>query len=58
VLPAGLFLVAFFVLPMAMMGLHSLQVRTMGRVQPGLTLANYERFFAKDYLWGALANSV
>jgi hypothetical protein len=28
---------------MAMMGVHSLQVRTMGRVQPGLTLANYER---------------
>ncbi len=58
VLPAVLWTLLFFLVPLALMGLHSLAQRKGGKIQPGPTTANYEKFFEKDYLLGTLANSI
>ncbi|GAB5471391.1 MAG: ABC transporter permease [Rhodospirillales bacterium] len=58
VLPAGLWTLLFFLIPLAVMALHSLDQRKAGKIQPGPTTANYEKFFEKDYLLGTLVNSL
>lgn len=58
VLPAGLWTLVFFLIPLVVMALHSLDQRKGGKIQPGPTTANYEKFFEKDYLLGTLVNSL
>ncbi len=58
VLPAGLWTLVFFLIPLVVMALHSLAQRKGGKIQPGPTTANYEKFFEKDYLLGTLVNSL
>ena len=57
-LPALLFTVIFFVVPIAMMMWHSLLKRQSGKILPEPTFANYEKFFEKSYLIGSLFNSL
>ncbi len=58
VLPAGLWTLLFFLVPLAVMAIHSLAQRKGGKILPGPTTANYEKFFEKDYLLGTLVNSL
>ena len=57
-IPALLFTALFFLVPLAVMAVQSLGQRVAGKPLPGWTLANYERFLAKDYLYQALVNSL
>lgn len=56
--PALLWTAAFFLLPLAVMGLYSLWQRAGTRLitEPGLQ--NYQNFFARDYFTQALWNSI
>ena len=58
VLPALVFTVIFFVLPILIMLWHSLLQRKGGKILVDPTTANYEKFFEKSYLIGSLANSL
>jgi len=55
--PALAFLALFFVGPLVAMIWQSLHVKAGGFVQPGLSLANYQKFFDQASLWGAMVNS-
>lgn len=57
-IPALLFTALFFLVPLAVMAVQSLGQRVAGKPLPGWTLANYERFLAKDYFYQALVNSL
>lgn len=57
-LPALIFTTIFFLVPIAIMLWHSLLLRKGGRIQEDPGFANYEKFFAKDYLVGSLLNSL
>ena len=57
-IPALLFTALFFLVPLAVMAVQSLGQRVAGKPLPGWTLANYERFLAKDYFFQALLNSL
>ena len=56
--PALLWTLAFFVLPLLIMTLYSFWQRVGGKLVTDYSLANYERFFAKDYFLKALTNSL
>lgn len=56
--PALLFTAVFFVLPLAVMVVVSFWQRLQGRLVPNWTLANYGKFFGRDYLLDALFNSL
>ncbi len=58
VLPAGLWLVAFFAAPMALMAAVSLWSREKGKIVPSWDLDNYQRFFEKSYFSQGLLNSL
>ncbi|MEM7169721.1 MAG: ABC transporter permease [Pseudomonadota bacterium] len=58
ILPALVFTTVFFLVPIAMMMWHSLVSRKAGKIQADPSLANYEKFFQKDYLIGSLINSL
>jgi len=57
-LPALLWTVAFFAMPLVIMGLYSLWQRTGGKLVTEITTVNYEKFFAKSFLVEALVNSI
>lgn len=57
-LPALIFAAIFFIVPIALMTWHSLLKRSSGKILPDPTIANYEKFFEKDYLIGSLVNSL
>ena len=57
-LPALAFTGACFAVPLSVMIVYSLWRRVGGRIRADWTLANYAEFFAKDYLVGALVNSL
>jgi len=56
--PALLWTGAFFVLPLAIMGVYSLWQRLGTRLVTTPTLANYRNFLARDYFLEALLNSL
>lgn len=58
VLPAGLWLAAFFVAPMALMVAVSLWSREKGQLVQSWDLDNYQRFFEKSYFLQGLINSL
>jgi len=58
VAPAILWVVAFFVVPLGIMGLYSLWQRVGGKLATSLTLDNYTAFFGRDYFLQALTNSL
>jgi spermidine/putrescine transport system permease protein len=57
-LPALLWTLAFFAMPLVIMGVYSLwqRVGTKLVTEPGL--GNYEKFFAKSFLFQSLVNSI
>lgn len=57
-LPALLWTVAFFVMPIVVMGLYSLWQRVGGKLVTEFSLGNYEKFFAKSFLLESLVNSL
>ena len=57
-LPALLWTAAFFVMPLVIMGVYSLWKRVGSRLVTDYSLANYEKFFAKSYLFQSLINSL
>lgn len=58
VYPALVFSLLFFVTPFLVMAAVGFWQRLRGRLEATWTLANYEKFFARDYLVDALFNSV
>lgn len=56
--PALIFTVVFFGLPLAAMVVVSFWQRISGKLTATWTFANYNKFFAKDYLVEALWNSI
>ncbi len=56
--PAFLFSVLFFVAPFMVMFVVSFWQRVRGQLQATWTTVNYESFFSKSYLVGALINSI
>jgi spermidine/putrescine transport system permease protein len=58
VYPALVFSLLFFVTPFMVMVAVGFWQRLRGRLEATWTLANYEKFFARDYLVDALVNSV
>ncbi len=58
VYPALVFSLLFFVTPFLVMVVVSFWQRLRGRLEATWTLANYENFFARDYLVDALINSI
>ena len=58
VVPAALWTLAFFVLPLGLMALLSLRVKQGTETLPGLSLANYARFLDKGFFGQALLNSL
>lgn len=58
VLPAGLWLAAFFAAPMALMVAVSLWSREKGQLVQSWDLDNYHRFFEKSYFLQGLINSL
>lgn len=56
--PALVFSLLFFVTPFLVMFAVGFWQRLRGRLEATWTLANYEKFFARDYLVDALFNSV
>ena len=57
-LPALLWVAAFFVMPLVIMAVYSLWQRAGTKLITDVTLANYEKFFAKSYLLQSLMNSL
>jgi len=57
-LPALLWTVAFFAMPLVIMGLYSLWQRVGTKLVTDFTIANYGKFFAKSFLFESLVNSV
>ncbi len=57
-LPAVLWTFAFFLMPLAIMGLYSLWQRVGSKLVTDVTVANYEKFFTKSFLLQSLVNSV
>ena len=57
-LPALLWTVAFFVMPLVIMGLYSLWQRVGSKLVTEFTLGNYDKFFAKSFLFESLVNSI
>jgi ABC-type spermidine/putrescine transport system permease subunit I len=58
VLPALLWTVAFFAMPLAIMGLYSLWQRVGMKLVTDFTTVNYENFFAKSFFFQSLVNSL
>jgi spermidine/putrescine transport system permease protein len=58
VYPALVFSLLFFVAPFLVMVAVSFWQRLRGRLEATWTLANYEKFFGRDYLLEALTNSI
>lgn len=58
VYPALVFSLLFFVAPFLVMVAVSFWQRLRGRLEATWTLANYEKFFSRDYLVEALFNSI
>ncbi len=58
VLPALLWTALFFVLPLAVMVVHSFWQRQGYRLVREWTLVNYEKFFARSYFLESLINSI
>ncbi|MDH3475395.1 MAG: ABC transporter permease [Rhodospirillales bacterium] len=58
VLPALLWTVAFFAMPLGIMGLYSLWQRVGMKLVTDFTTANYENFFAKSFFFQSLVNSL
>jgi spermidine/putrescine transport system permease protein len=58
VYPALVFSLLFFVTPFMVMVAVGFWQRLRGRLEATWTLANYEKFFARDYLVDALVNSI
>ena len=58
VLPALLWTAAFFAVPLIVMVCHSVWRFVDGRTVSDWTIANYESFFARNYLIDALTNSL
>ena len=58
VYPALVFSLLFFVTPFMVMVAVGFWERLRGRLEATWTLANYEKFFARDYLVDALVNSI
>ena len=57
-LPALLWTAAFFLMPLAIMALHSLWRRSGGALVKDLSLVNYQKFFEKSFLFESLVNSI
>lgn len=57
-LPALIWTIAFFVLPLVIMFVYSLWQRVGSKLVTDVSLANYEKFFAKSYLVQSLTNSL
>ncbi len=57
-LPALLWTLAFFAMPLAIMALYSLWQRVGVKLVRELTPANYEKFFGKSFLFDSLVNSI
>jgi spermidine/putrescine transport system permease protein len=57
-LPAVLWTVAFFAMPLVIMGLYSLWQRVGTTLVTDFTVANYGKFFAKSFLFDSLVNSI
>ncbi len=57
-LPALLWTAAFFAMPLLIMGLYSLWRRVGMTLVRDVSLANYEKFFAKQAFYGSLINSI
>ena len=57
-LPALLWTAAFFLMPLAIMALHSLWRRSGGELVKQLSFVNYQKFFAKSFLFESLVNSI
>ena len=57
-LPALLWTVAFFVMPLVIMALYSVWQRVGMTLVTEFSLANYRAFFEKSYFWGSLINSI
>ncbi len=58
VLPALIGTAIFFVVPLGVMLLWSFWQRVAGKLDKTLSLANYERFFGRDYMVEGLTNSI
>jgi len=58
VLPALIGTAIFFVVPLGVMLLWSFWQRIAGKLDKTLSLANYERFFGRDYMVEGLTNSI
>ena len=58
VLPALIGTTIFFVVPLGVMLLWSFWQRIGGKLDQTLTLANYEKFFGRDYMVEGLVNSI
>ena len=58
VLPAALWCAVFFVLPLLVMAIYSFWLRAGGKIVTDFTLANYAKFFGRDYLLASLTNSL
>jgi len=57
-LPALIWTVAFFAMPLVIMALYSVWQRVGMKLVTDFTLANYGAFFAKSYLLDSLINSI
>ena len=57
-LPAVLWTLAFFMMPLVIMGCYSLWQRIGGKLVTDFTTANYQRFFDKSFFFESLLNSL
>ena len=57
-LPALIWTVAFFAMPLAVMAIYSLWQRVGVKLVRDPTTANYEKFFGKSFLFDSLVNSI
>ena len=57
-LPALIWTLAFFATPLVIMALYSLWQRVGMKLVTELSLANYEKFFAKSFFFQSLVNSI
>ena len=57
-LPALIWTLAFFAMPLVIMALYSLWQRVGMKLVTELSLANYEKFFAKSFFFQSLVNSI
>jgi len=56
--PGLLWVAAFFIVPLSVIAVYSVWQRTGGRLVTEVTLANYAKFFGRDYFLDALVNSL